>query len=137
MSISFISTFTKYFFSLFAFKVTFSRKKFQTLGLLKQSYWLHIIEAQLFSKSYQWRWLFHQRGLGTTKKNFSTAPHHQFGISGHAILEEVIWDRSSQAPKMYMVISRTYDQHALTKVIHEPKFTISSNFDVKNSIKSS
>ena len=121
MSISFISTFTKYFFSLFAFKVTFSRKKFQTLGLLKQSYWLHIIEAQLFSKSYQWRWLFHQRGLGTTKKNFSTPP-----IISLASLDMLFWRKwfeidPHKPPKCIW----SYHEHMINT--RWPKWSMSQN----------
>ena len=58
---------------------------------------------------------------------FST-PHDEFFISGHDILGEGTWDRYLQAPKMYLVISHTCGQHALTKVVQKVKIHVFKQF---------
>ena len=67
---------------------------------------------------------------------FST-PHDEFCISEHDIWGEGTSDRYLQGSKMYLVISHTCGQVDQSGPIERSKFTFSSHFDVKNSIKSS
>ena len=62
------------------------------------------------------------------EKIFFSTPHDEFCISGRDIWEEGTWDRYLQAPKMYLVISHTYGQHELTKVVQKAKIHIFKQF---------
>ena len=62
------------------------------------------------------------------KKMVFSTPHDEFCISGHDIWGEGTSDRYLQAPKIYLVISHTCGQHALTKVVQKAKIDVFKQF---------